>query len=196
LVADLKELESYPYCGHGAILGKVRNDWQDRDSVLAQFGDREATAMSAYRRFVEEGAALGRRPELVGGGLVRSLGNWSEVKSQRRRGEAERSDERILGSGAFVERVLRDAEARTQRQYAANRQIKRLDRVIAEACKKQHASITELRSGSRRGNIPEIRAHLALKLVEDYGIPIAEIARRVGVSTSAISKSLRRTYSS
>jgi hypothetical protein len=49
-------------------LGKVRNEWQDRDSVLVQFGDREATAINAYRRFVEEGAALGRRPELVGGG--------------------------------------------------------------------------------------------------------------------------------
>ncbi|MBI2360236.1 MAG: transposase [Deltaproteobacteria bacterium] len=38
LVADLEELERYPYCGHGVILGAVKNNWQDRDSVLAQFG--------------------------------------------------------------------------------------------------------------------------------------------------------------
>jgi len=44
LVADLKELERYPYCGHGAILGVVKNEWQDRDSVLAQFGNREGDA--------------------------------------------------------------------------------------------------------------------------------------------------------
>jgi hypothetical protein len=46
LVADLTELERYPYCGHGAILGNMKNVWQDRDSVLAQFGDREGEAKS------------------------------------------------------------------------------------------------------------------------------------------------------
>ncbi len=194
LVADLKELEGYPYCGHGVILGAVKNDWQDRDSVLAQFGDRAGEAKEAYRRFVAEGVALGRRPELVGGGLVRSVGGWSEVKSQRRWGEL--SDERILGSGAFVERIMREAEARTQRQHAATGRGQKTERLVAEACKKHTVSITELRSGSRRGKLPEVRAEVARRLVEDYGIPLAEVARQVGVSTSAISKSLGRSYSS
>jgi putative transposase len=66
LVKDLKGLEKYPYCGHGAILGRQANPWQDSDSVLAQFGNRESEAKEAYRRFVAEGVALGRRPELVG----------------------------------------------------------------------------------------------------------------------------------
>jgi REP element-mobilizing transposase RayT len=74
LVKSLEGLEKYPYCGHGAIMGKVSYDWQDRHSVLAQFGGREWQAREAYRRFVDEGIALGRRPELVGGGLVRSAG--------------------------------------------------------------------------------------------------------------------------
>jgi putative transposase len=69
LVADLRELERYPYSGHGVILGTVKNEWQDRDSMLSQFGNREGDAKSAYRRFVGEGVELGRRPELVGGGL-------------------------------------------------------------------------------------------------------------------------------
>jgi hypothetical protein len=46
---------------------------------------------------VREGIEKGRRPELVGGGLIRSLGGWSEVLSLRRRGEKTASDERILG---------------------------------------------------------------------------------------------------
>ncbi len=65
-----------------------------------------------------------------------------------------------------------------------------------EARKKDKVSITELRSGSRRGKIPKVRAEVARKLVEDYGITIAEVARQVGVSTSGISKSLGRSYSS
>jgi REP element-mobilizing transposase RayT len=59
LVVELKELECYPYCGHGVVLGIIRNQWQDRDTVLAQFGVREGEAKAAYCRFVAEGVALG-----------------------------------------------------------------------------------------------------------------------------------------
>ena len=37
------------------------------------------------------------RPELVGGGLVRSLGGWTAVKALRGKGDRIKSDERILG---------------------------------------------------------------------------------------------------
>ena len=85
LVKDLKDLEKYPYCGHGTILGTPARQWQDCESVLAQFGRRVSDAKDAYRRFVAEGVTLGRRPELVGGGLVRSAGEWFAVRSQRPR---------------------------------------------------------------------------------------------------------------
>jgi len=43
-------------------------------------------ACRAYRRFMEDGKDLGRRPELVGGGLIRSLGGWSkEISLQLKR---------------------------------------------------------------------------------------------------------------
>jgi REP-associated tyrosine transposase len=122
--------------------------------VLSQFANREGDAKSPYRRFVGEGVELGRRPELVGGGLIRSVGGWAEVKSQRRRGKPELTDERILRSGDFVERVIREAEARMQRQYTARERGQRVERLIAEECKKRKVSLTELRSGSRRGVIP------------------------------------------
>ena len=196
LVEDLVALEKYPYCGHGAVLGKLRYDWQDRHSVLAQFGGREGEAIAEYRRFVEEGVALGRRPELVGGGLVRSAGGWAEVRSRRRRREAQVSNERILGSGDFVERVLNDAEKPGERQQAARRRHGRIEGVIAEGCKRKGVSLTELRSGSRRGALPAIRAELACKLIQDYGIAAAEVARQVGISTSGVSKILSRRLSS
>ena len=196
LVANFKALETYPYCGHRGILGVVKSEWQDLDSVLAQFGSREGDAKDAYRRFVAEGVELGRRPELVGGGLMRTVGGWSEVKSQRRRGKQELADERILGSGEFVEQVVREAEARTQRQYSSKERGRKVERLIAEECKKHKVSLTEFRSGSRRGKLPAVRAEISRKLVENYGTTIAEVARQVGVSTSAISKSLARSYSS
>ena len=55
----------------------------------------------------------GRRPELVGGGLTRSLGGWKAVKNARFSGQDRmKSDHRILGDSAFVMEVLAEAEAR------------------------------------------------------------------------------------
>ena len=90
----------------GVVTGRHKAAWQDREYVLGWFGRREGKARKAYRKFVKEGITLGRRPELVGGGLVRSVGGWSEVVSLRRQGVKEITDERKLGSGDFVERVF------------------------------------------------------------------------------------------
>jgi hypothetical protein len=59
---------------------------------------------------MEEGKKLGRRPELVGGGLIRSLGGWSKVLSLREKGEKLEHDSRVLGSGDFVEAMIREAD--------------------------------------------------------------------------------------
>ena len=46
--------------------------------------------------------------------------------------------------------------------------------------------------GSRRGRICQVRSQIAYQLVEDYGLPLAQAARQLGVSTSAISKMITR----
>jgi REP element-mobilizing transposase RayT len=194
-VKDLKQLERYPYCGHGTVLGRQTNPWQDRDSVLAQFGRREAEAKQGYCQFIAQGVALGRRPELVGGGRGRSAGEWFAVRSQRQRGEQEASDERILGSGEFVERVLREADKRMIRQNTAKKMKRHAERVVAAACRESEVSLTELRSGSRRSQLPAVRARLAQILVIDYGLAMADIARQLGISTSGVSKILARSLS-
>jgi REP element-mobilizing transposase RayT len=82
VVKDIKELDSYPYVGHSVILNKKKNGWQDAEYVLALFGSKKAAARRQYRAYVEEGIAQGRRPDLTGGGLVRSLG-WTRQESWR-----------------------------------------------------------------------------------------------------------------
>jgi hypothetical protein len=148
-----------------------------------------------YRKFVAEGVTLGRRPELVGGGLARSAGEWFAVRSQRPRRARELSDERILGIGEFVERILREADARALRQHAAKKRNRYAERVVAEECKKSGVLLTELRSGSHRGRLPAVRTKIVRGLVENYGVGVAEVARQVGISTSAVSKILTRILS-
>ena len=49
-------------------------------------------------------------------------------------------------------------------------------------------NIKELSSGSLRLFVSKARRIIAYRLVKDYGIPLSEVARYVGVSTSAVSK--------
>ncbi|MEJ2118161.1 MAG: hypothetical protein P8Y36_09795, partial [Alphaproteobacteria bacterium] len=63
----------------------------------------------AYREYVKAGIAFGSRPELTGGGLIRSMGGWSVVKAMRSDGTKEKSDERILGGGEFVSKIIKQA---------------------------------------------------------------------------------------
>ena len=110
LVHSLEELERYPWSGHAVVMHRIRNDGQDCDYVLGYFGTKQGAARQSYRVFVEEQSRIGSQPELVGGGLIRSVGGWSEVKSLRKRGAQQLGDERILGDGEFVKAVLDEAE--------------------------------------------------------------------------------------
>ena len=83
-VKSQTEFDKYPYSGHSALMGKVKREFQDTDYVLRLFGEKLPAARKAYRAYVEKGIAQGRRPELVGGGLIRSAGGWSVVKAMRR----------------------------------------------------------------------------------------------------------------
>ncbi|OGQ95630.1 MAG: hypothetical protein A2521_17170 [Deltaproteobacteria bacterium RIFOXYD12_FULL_57_12] len=184
-------LERYSWCGHGVVTGKIKNDWQDREYVLNCFGNLPKTAIKNYREFVEAGVAAGRRPELVGGGLVRSLGGWSQVVSLRRHGDRELADERILGSGDFVRRILDEAEERQRHHFSASDRRRKVREIITRVCEEEAINPKELQSGSRRRPISLARSRLARKLVDVHGVPMAMVARELGVSTSAISKIVR-----
>jgi hypothetical protein len=67
----------------------------------------------------------------------------------------------------------------------------KIEQYIKESCLEEGVNIKELRSGSRRPEVSKLRRHVARVLAERYGAPLAEIARHVGVSTSAISKAIR-----
>jgi len=193
LVSKLSELDRYPWCGHAVLMGRIKNDWQDRDYALSWFGKREGEARRAYRKYMAEGLSQGRRPELVGGGVVRSYGGWSAVLSLRRTQERISGDRRILGTGEFVERVLSESGEPLRSGLSRAERSKRIEAILKEGCRKGEIELEELRMGSRWGGIPRVRSEIARQLMRELGIPLAEVARLLGVSTSAISKIMQRS---
>jgi hypothetical protein len=75
--------------------------------VLLRFDQNLSSVIRKYETFVSEGVAAGRRPELTGGGLVRSAWGWQSLASTRRFGDYRKGDERILGDSDFVDEVLK-----------------------------------------------------------------------------------------
>jgi len=173
-------------------MGRKKREWQDRDYVLRWFGKKEKEAKRDYRQYVKEGIAEGRREDLVGGGLVRTLGGWSQVLSLRKSKEKVLSDERILGGDKFVERILEEADEKIKYHLTIFERLIQAEKAILEMCHKEGVKVEELRGGSRRGGLSGIRSRLAMELVEKLGLPLAEAGRRLGVSTSAISKIMIR----
>jgi len=98
IISGLSHLSRYKYCGHAVVIGKRACKWMDTKYVLSYFGKTVSKARGEYNSYVKEGVALGSRPALVGGGLIRSLGGWEAVKNMRI-GAQERvkGDQRILG---------------------------------------------------------------------------------------------------
>ena len=192
MVKTMEALDGYLWSGHSAVMGKNECPWMDADYVLLQFNDTKRKSRNAYRRFISEGMAMGRSTELTGGGLIRSKGGWSNVVSARRRGQREEYDERILGSGDFVNEIFKEAEKRQMRQIKIRRSGRTINDIIDEECKKRRVSRNELQAGSRRRTVSAMRAMIARRSLDELGLSMAEIARHVGVNTSSITRTIAK----
>ena len=192
IVKSVEELDRYSYCGHRTIIGKAKNPWTDTDYVLLQFGSTRRKGLAEYRKFMREGVGLGHQPELTGGGLLRSLGGWSQVIAKRRSGKKEEGDDRILGSGDFVHAILKETEERELRQLKIKRSGKTIQKVIDEECKKARISPLEVMNGVRRRAVSHLRAAIASRGRNELGLSSAEMARHLGVAASSISRLIEK----
>ena len=193
LVSSLEELDHYAWSGHSVLMNLQHNEWQERDFVLSQFGRTEKIAVQQYREFIELESRKGYQPDLVGGGLIRSLGGWFEVRTHYRKDEKQAFDERILGDGDFVESILAQSETDLEADLKIRHRKDEVIRMIGAACQEQGVEWDHLVSGSRRPGVSVLRKELCLRLVNEYGYSLAETARLLGISTSGIHAILRRS---
>jgi predicted transcriptional regulator len=67
-----------------------------------------------------------------------------------------------------------------------------ISRVVANYCEQEGISEKEVVQGGQRWRAAGTRAKIASQLNREWGISLAEIARHLGVSTSAIANALRK----
>ena len=101
------------------------------------------------------------------------MGGWSAVIGMRSRGEHELGDARILGSGAFVQDMLNQAQETIKYQIRRGSKRKTAESV-SQSDVKNRCTVEFLQSGSRRRPLPELKKNLARVLVEEYGLTLPE----------------------
>lgn len=187
LVDDLDHLAQSPWSGHSAVLGIYKMPWQETEYVLSHFGQNH-NGRANYLQFVKEGAGQGRRPELVGGGLIRSLGGWSQVLALRRKDQKAAHDQRILGDSDFVQDVTTGLDDLVKRNLRLSGRRIDANGLAARVCRQYKISLGELCSGSRRQSVVQARTVLSWIAVRELGYSGAEVARYLGVTNSCVTR--------
>jgi REP element-mobilizing transposase RayT/DNA-binding transcriptional ArsR family regulator len=192
LVADMKSLDRYPYSGHSRLTGKFEGGFQDIQTVLSMFAKTLREAKRRYKAFVSKGVLAGKRPELTGGGLLRSSGGWHALKQLRRLSVHFKSDERVLGDSDFVDTVLKAAGEKMDRKYRLQAEGYDFEDVLSRVCELFRLTRREVLSWSKQRNRAMARSVLAYWSVKELGMTAFAVAERLGLSPSAASRCVQR----
>ncbi|MDO9264199.1 MAG: transposase [Desulfosalsimonadaceae bacterium] len=193
IVDNVKALGQYPFCGHGVLTGHGEQAWQDDDYVLKYFADDLKSARKRYQSYVEAGFDQGRRPELIGGGLIRSFGGWGEVKKQRKnKMERIKGDQRILGDTDFVASMLTQAKETYERGYALKAEGVDLDYIAAKAAKIYGIDPEEIFLKGRIKVRADARGLFCYWAANELNMPLSDIARKLNMTPAGISYAVRR----
>jgi hypothetical protein len=192
IIGGLKSLGRYPYCGHSRLLGKGESNWQDMGYILRLFAKTVSTARRQYLKFVGEGVAQGRRPDLMGGGLIRSVGGWSAVKALRKMGVYQKGDERIFGDGEFVEEALAQAEESLERKFHLKARGYDFQKVVDRVAQVTGMEAAEVLSPGKYKKVLAARSILCFWAVRELGMRQNELSRILRISQPAVSMAVSR----
>jgi hypothetical protein len=152
-----------------------RDGGREVEEVLLHFSGKEAGARRNYRRFVEDGIEQGRRPDLQGSGFCRNT-------------DDEKLDARMLGSGGFVEKVLRGAneiEGRMKRRIPLTELVQRVSENL-------QVDGRDLLSGDRRSQVSKARSVVSYIAVREMGYSGVDVGRMLNLSGPGVTKCIEK----
>ncbi|MEA2004059.1 MAG: transposase, partial [archaeon] len=183
-------LNKYAYSGHSVLMGRKKHEWQDTKYVLSYFGKKVSESRKGYLSYVKKGIDQGRRPELTGGGLVRSLGGWSMIKKLRLNGQDRiKGDERILGDGEFVTALLSEAKEKFERGYKLKKlgyDLKKIGQMVSAI---YDLKIEKIYSKGRRKVQVDLLCYWS---VRELGISCTDLAKQLGMSQPGVGYAVNR----
>jgi putative transposase len=179
MVKDIEELDKYPWSGHSVLMGNRNRAWQAKEETLSYFSQREAVARRKYRQFVQQGLTWGKREELGG----KSPRGRKKRENQETPGSF---DCRVLGSSAFVERVLAEEEKVIQKGALLKRRRVGVEELLSLIERDFGVSKEEMIGGGRRQVITKARSILCYLSSRQFGWTGRQISEALQMTPAAI----------
>ena len=82
--------------------------------------------------------------------------------------------------------ILDETEEQVKYQISKRDNPGQAKKDIEQVCTESALTLSQFRSGGRMKLLPEIRNKLAVRFVREYGLSLAETARQLGATTSAV----------
>ena len=183
LVSELAALDHYPWSGHAVLMGNCQLEGHATTEVLGHYGEGLSRARQNYRQFVADGILAGRREKFSGGGLKRSRQENSD--------SFESFDERILGSGEFIDSLMQEETLRP-RMYIPIGLPELINRVSA----KLQIDPEKVRRPSKTRHIAEARGLICYLAVRHLGYRGSDIGKELYLGPTGVSIAVRRGESS
>lgn len=180
LASSIVELKRYPWSGHAVLMGTRVLAGQKVDEVLLHFSKRQKLAREKYEAFVAEGVERGKREELVGGGLRRVLKTAGD-------GFLSAYDDRILGSGDFVEQLRQ--EKGLSDKLEARLPLEQLIKKVAEASGFGWEVLCQRRRGAGLSEAKSIICYVATRRFGNSG---ESVAKALGITRSGVCRGALR----
>jgi hypothetical protein len=173
-------------------MGHFESSWQNINYILSVFGEKQAAARKQYCQFLEKGIGLGKRTDLTGGGLIRSVGGWEKLKSLRRMHGHLKGDERILGDSDFVQAILKSADESMEEQYRLKVEGYDFDKIIQRTGSLFKLNVKELLSPSKQPERVKARSLICYWAVKKVGISSLYVASKLGIKQPSVSRAAVR----
>ncbi len=185
LLTSIDQLDHDPTTGHAAILGNRPARFLDVEHVLAAFGQTRETARLNYRTFVVEGLDEKPTRETTRRGRV-----WRTIATLAERSRRQRAQEHILGSGAFLEEIRREAAPPPTAPLRKNPPP--LDVLIDVVTAATGAPRAALTSGSKLPACSKAREALAFLWIDCFGQRGCQLAQVLGIRPESLCRIGRR----
>ncbi len=168
LVADIADLDNYPWTGHAAIMGNDKRERQIIDEVLMYFSENQTRAVELYQHFVSDGVDQGKRKDLTSSG-------------KRQPDNNDQYDERILGNDDFIQAI------KTQQASGANNPPPELAEIISTVCRYYSVDPGLLRQRIKTADVSRVRSVVCYFAVRLFGYNGVTTGAHLGLGRSAVS---------
>jgi REP element-mobilizing transposase RayT len=181
ICGNVAGLGRYQWSGHRYLMGHGDLPWMEADVVLSRFARGRGEARRKYSEFLSAGLE-NTTDGAVDGESLRHLveGGWETVKEVLGSGAA-KTNESIMGSDRFIEKVLKEASDEERWKSRIRRRVG-VDDVLARAAREAGLPVGKIKGSGKVPAQCRGRALACYWLVDVLGMTEVAVARTMGIT--------------